>query len=213
MIIPFLCGKETHRLHVSRRGRITLLDYGADHRALDVLATLRGASLSECALVLRAVRARAFVPFGGEKLHQLFAEHAAKRRERRRVHAEWQNPVHELVRHELASCGLTREWYLGATGLQIDGWLYSIYPVEFLRCRRLVLGEHALRHGLAMSTYSQNGDHGHGGAFLMPLSLTRHATMRVLVLGPNQSYVATLSQDAFLQQRRANQALCAGRVA
>jgi hypothetical protein len=196
-VVCFNCGVDVHRLRVSGRGRITLLDYDSGHQVRDVLAALRREPTSTCALVMSTLRERAFRAFYWTSLSVLFAQFANKRMSRR-VHEEPSGPVDGLLAEEMAACEFTGSWHTTPAGLHVQGSLYPFRPVEFLQCRRRILGEDALRHGVTMSTHSHPWTH---EAYYLPLQLLSPDDVRVLVLAKAHCYASNLSLSLLFKLR------------
>jgi hypothetical protein len=131
----------------------------------------------------------------------LLSRHVSLRLARIRLPEDAISPVDGLLAAEMAACEFTGSWHMRTTRLQVNASTYTFSPVEFLRCRRRILGENALRYGVTMSTGVIYEDGSEPKRYL-PLQLLPSGTVRVLVLYSGEGcYASSMSMSAFLRHR------------
>jgi hypothetical protein len=153
MVIGYPCSGEVHRLRVSAKGRIRLLDYDEAHQARDVVQRLAADTESTCTCFIRFLHSsRALFPASFPTSLQHFSlEITKKRRERRDFTVNLRmSPLRfeqRVLQREAEAAGFPvgaeALWNLNArTGredLFFDIGGTPVFLPEFRQCRRLLM--------------------------------------------------------------------------
>jgi hypothetical protein len=210
MEIEYPCDGGTHRLHVSAKGRVRLLDYDAAHNAQDVTSLLSGHQVSTCAEIIQFLRATpgeirfwtTDYPFDSPFLQEVWEKRSA------RLHVKLQKQyrpttkdfVLRALEQEVRACSISWDVFSeqalrhgGISERIIIAGGVPVFAHKFMQCRRALLGKKSTVLSQTMGVYFPEKH-----LLLLPCEIMRNGVVRLL-------QIHTLKLHAY-----ASQVTCSG---